>query len=57
MSQSYTKDCVFCGKKIRISDELGKWKPFRHALDKKDRKVFDDMLSIPRLYTISGSYS
>ena len=28
MSQSYMKDCIFCGKKIRMSDELGKWKPF-----------------------------
>lgn len=28
MSQSYTKDCIFCGKKIRMSDELGKWRPY-----------------------------
>ena len=28
MSQSYVKDCIFCGKKIRMSDEMGKWKPF-----------------------------
>jgi len=28
MSQSYVKECIFCKKKIRMSDELGKWKPF-----------------------------
>jgi hypothetical protein len=24
----YQKDCIFCGKKIRMSDKLGKWKPY-----------------------------
>ena len=33
------------------------WKPFRNALDKKDRKLFDDMFDIPRLYTSACSYS
>jgi hypothetical protein len=27
------------------------WKPFRNALDKKDRKKFDEMFDIPRFYT------
>ena len=28
MSQSYEKDCIFCEKKIRMSDESGKWTPY-----------------------------
>jgi hypothetical protein len=28
MSKSYTKTCDNCGKQIRLSDELGKWKAF-----------------------------
>jgi hypothetical protein len=28
MSKSYEKICDFCGKKIQLSDELGKWRPF-----------------------------
>jgi hypothetical protein len=28
--------------------EEAEWKPFRNALDKKDRKKFDDMWDIPR---------
>jgi len=35
--------------------EIRKWKPFRKALDKKDRKVFDEMLSIPRFYNVAGT--
>ena len=30
--------------------EESKWKPFRALLRKKDRKLFDDMLRLPRLY-------
>ncbi len=30
--------------------EESKWRPFRALLSKKDRKLFDDMLRIPRLY-------
>jgi hypothetical protein len=33
------------------------WKPFRNALDKSDRKKFDAMWDIPRLYTSACSYS
>jgi len=32
-----------------------KWRPFRKALDKQKRKMFDEMLSIPRLYNAAGS--
>jgi hypothetical protein len=28
MSKNYEKSCIFCGKKIKMSDELGKWRPF-----------------------------
>jgi hypothetical protein len=31
------------------------WKPFRKFLDKQDRKKFDEMLSIPRLYNVAGT--
>jgi hypothetical protein len=36
---------------FRIAFELEKqdWKPFRKALDKSDRKKFDEMFDIPRL--------
>ena len=44
---------------FRMALEMEKldWKPFRNALDKKDRKLFDDMFDIPRLYTSACSYS
>ena len=35
--------------------EIRKWKLFRKALDKKDRKKFDEMLSIPRFYNVAGT--
>lgn len=37
---------------FRIAEamEENKWKPFRVSLSKKDRKLFDDMLRLPRLY-------
>ena len=33
------------------------WKPFWNALDKKDRKEFDEMFDIPRLYISACSNS
>ena len=41
----------------RIASEIkiSKWRSFRKALDKRDRKKFDDMLSIPRFYNVSGT--
>jgi len=33
------------------------WKPFRNALDKSDRKKFDEMLDIPRFYISACSNS
>jgi hypothetical protein len=35
--------------------ERWKWRPFRKLLDKQDRKIFDEMLSIPRLYNAAGT--
>jgi hypothetical protein len=42
---------------FRIASEMERWKwrPFRKLLDKQDRKVFDEMLSIPRLYNVAGT--
>jgi len=44
---------------FRIALEMVKadWKPFRNALDKSDRKLFDEMFDIPRLYTSACSYA
>jgi hypothetical protein len=33
------------------------WKPFRKALDKSERKQFDDMFDIPRVYIRACSNS
>jgi hypothetical protein len=37
--------------------EEREWKPFRNALDKSDRKKFDDMFDTPRLYISAYSNS
>jgi hypothetical protein len=42
--------------RIASEIEIRKWRSFRHAFDKKDRKTFDEMLSIPRLYHVAGDY-
>src|SRR5215216_70671 len=44
---------------FRIALEMEKedWKPFRNALDKSERKEFDDMFDIPRLYLSACSNS
>src|SRR5215213_5512686 len=44
---------------FRIALEMEKvdWKPFRNALDKSERKEFDDMFDIPRLYVTACSNS
>ena len=41
----------------RIASEMKiwKWRPFRKALDKQDRKVFDEMFSCSRPYNSAGS--
>jgi hypothetical protein len=42
--------------RIALTIEEGEWKPFRNALDKSDRKKFDEMFDIPRLYISACSY-
>jgi hypothetical protein len=37
--------------------EEREWTPFRNALDKKDRKKFDEMFDTPRLYISACSNS
>ena len=37
--------------------EKAAWKPFRSALDKSERKEFDDMFDIPKLYISACSNS
>ncbi len=34
--------------------EKRKWKVFREQLDKSERKVFDEMMDISRLYNVPG---
>ena len=43
--------------RIVLEEEKAEWKLFRSALDKKDRKEFDDMFDIPRLYITACSSS
>jgi hypothetical protein len=38
-----------------LAIEEAEWKPFTNALDKSDRKEFDDMFDIPRLYITACS--
>jgi hypothetical protein len=42
---------------IVLDVEKAEWKPFRNALDKSERKDFDDMFDIPRLYLSACSNS
>ena len=41
--------------RIATEIERSKWKIFRQRLDKKDRKIFDQMFSYSRLYNSAGS--
>jgi len=43
--------------RITLAMEQAEWKPFRNALDKSDRKNFDEMWDIPRLYVSACSNS
>jgi hypothetical protein len=42
-----------------LAEEKQEWKPFRNALSKSDKKSFDEMWDIPKLYIMacSGSVS
>ena len=41
--------------RIASEVEIRKWRSFRKALDKRDRKKFDEILSIPRFYNVAGT--
>jgi hypothetical protein len=43
--------------RLAATEEQKEWKEFRHALDKKDRKVFDDMFSTASLYNSACSFA
>ena len=43
--------------RIVLAEEKQEWKPFRNALDKSERKGFDEMWDIPRLYVSACSNS
>lgn len=38
MSQSYVKESIFCQKKIRMSEEKGKWRPYNQDGTEHDCK-------------------
>ena len=41
--------------RIATEVEKGRWKPFREMLNRKDKKLFDQMLCYPNLYNSAGS--
>lgn len=41
--------------RIAAEREKSKWKSFRQALDKSERKIFDEMFSYSKLYNVAGS--
>jgi hypothetical protein len=43
--------------RISSMEEQKEWKQFRQALDKQDRKLFDNMFSIAHLYNSACSYA
>ena len=42
---------------IALAMEKEEWKPFRNALDKKEKRDFDDMFETPKLYISACSNS
>jgi hypothetical protein len=43
--------------RIVLAEEKQEWKDFRNSLDKSERKSFDEMWDIPRLYVSACSNS
>ena len=41
--------------RVATEIEKAKWKPFRQMLNRKDKKLFDQMLCYPQLYNSAGS--
>jgi hypothetical protein len=42
--------------RIAADIEKAEWKPFRHHLNKKDKRLFDEMFSISKMYNSPCSY-
>jgi hypothetical protein len=42
---------------VALEMEKEDWKPFCNALDKRDRKKFDDMFDLPKFYISDCSNS
>jgi hypothetical protein len=42
---------------FRIATEMERWRwrPFRVALDKRDRKIFDELFDTSRFYNVAGT--
>jgi membrane protein insertase Oxa1/YidC/SpoIIIJ len=40
--------------RLAAERERRKWKVFRERLDKDERKLFDEMMSYPRMYNVAG---
>ncbi len=38
---------------LALMEEESEWKEFRKRLDRKDRRVFDEMFAVPKLYISS----
>ena len=43
--------------RLALMEEERNWKPFRNALDRQDRKEFDNMFADVRLYISACSYA
>lgn len=43
--------------RLALIEEEQEWKPFRNALDRRDRKEFDSMFADVRLYISACSYA
>jgi hypothetical protein len=43
--------------RMASAEEQKEWKSFRKALDKSDRKTFDDLFSIAHLYNSASSFA
>jgi hypothetical protein len=43
--------------RIALAMEKEEWKPFHNALDKRDRKKFDEMFDLPKFYISACSNS
>jgi len=43
--------------RLASGEEEREWKVFRNALDKPDRRIFDQMFSISQLYNSACSYA